>query len=60
MAAPAAAGSVASASMSIAGRSPRNSRRVKSGGKLTTNCTSPRASAARAASSVSSSLTSAK
>ena len=38
---PVAAGSVASASISSAGRSPRSSLREKSAGMLSTNCTSP-------------------
>ena len=41
VAGPVAAGSVASASMSTVGRSPRRSWRVKSAGMLMTNCTSP-------------------
>ncbi|MCY1233255.1 hypothetical protein D9M72_457910 [compost metagenome] len=48
---PVAEGSVASASTSSAGRSPRSSLRVKSGGMLSTNCTSPFISASRPAAS---------
>ena len=47
----AAIGSVASASIRIWARSPRTSRRVKSDGMVTTNCTSPRCSSALASAS---------
>ncbi len=49
---PVAAGSVASASTSMAGRSPRSRSREKFSGMLMTNCTSPRASRSCASSSV--------
>ncbi len=45
---PVAAGSVASASRRICGRSPRRNERVKSGGIVSTNWTLPSASASRA------------
>ena len=60
IAGPVAVGSAASASISSAGRSPRSSRRVKSAGMLTTNWTSPRASATRPLSSSGSSATTSK
>ena len=47
-----AVGSVASASISTCGCSPRSTRREKSGGMFSTNITSPRASACSASSSL--------
>jgi hypothetical protein len=55
-----AAGSLASASSSTVGRAPRKRSREKSRGMSTTNCTSPRASARRASSSLESSRTKSK
>ena len=49
---PVADGSVASASTSSAGRSPRASLREKFSGTVITNCTSPRASSASASASL--------
>ena len=57
---PVATGSVASASTSKAGRSPRSKSRVKFAGTFTTNMTSPRSRAARPACSSGSSATTRK
>ena len=57
---PVAVGSVASASTSTAGRSPRTSEREKPAGMVTTNCARPVASARSASSSLVAAPTKAK